>query len=55
MAPYWFNYRLLNKSSIGSGSMRTFDRVFVPVTTTVERALSWMPAGRGLVCIARRA
>ena len=54
VAPYWFNYRLLNKSSIGSGSMRTFDRVFVPVTTTVERALSWMPAGRGLVCIARR-
>ena len=55
IAPYWINYRLLNKSDIHPGSMRTVDRLFVPATRAAERALAWMPAGRSLVCVARRA
>ncbi len=54
VVPYWLNYRLLNKSSISTGSMWAFDRVFVPAMQASERVLGRVPAGKNLVCVATR-
>jgi SAM-dependent methyltransferase len=52
--PYWWNYRVLNKASIASGSVWAFDKVFVPAVKLSEPVLRRMPLGKNLVCLARR-
>jgi dolichol-phosphate mannosyltransferase len=52
--PYWWNYRVLNKASIASGSVWAFDKVFVPAVRLSEPVLRRMPLGKNLVCLARR-
>ena len=54
VAPYWFNYRLLNKAGISTGSVWAFDRIFVPATRFTERFLGRVPAGKNMVCTAVR-
>ena len=54
IAPYWLNYRLLNKSNLSSGSVLAFDRVFVPAMAATERLFRRVPAGKNAVCIAVR-
>ena len=54
VAPYWVNYRLLNKAGISGGSVWAFDRLFVPATRMAERVLGWVPAGKNVVCTAVR-
>ena len=54
IAPYWVNYRLLNKSGISGGSLWAFDRLFVPAMRASERFLRRVPAGKNIVCVATR-
>ena len=54
IAPYWVNYRLLNKSGMSSSSLWAFDRLFVPAMRVSERFLRRVPAGKNIVCVATR-
>jgi len=54
VVPYWFNYRLLNKSGISGGGVWAFENVFVPATRFVTRRARDLPLGKNLVALARR-
>ena len=54
IGPYWWNYRVLNKSGISRGSVWAFDRVFVPTMRLADEFLRSVPFGKNLVCVARR-
>lgn len=54
LAPHWLNFRLLNKSDRRASGGAATDRLLAPASRLAERGLRWMPAGRSVVCIARR-
>jgi dolichol-phosphate mannosyltransferase len=54
VAPYWVNYRLLNKSGISTRGIWTFDNVLVPaIRLSHAKGISW-PFGKNLVALAEK-
>jgi len=52
--PYWLMYRVLGVESLGSGSNTIYDKVIVPISRGVQRALVHPPLGKNLILVARR-
>lgn len=54
VAPYWFMYRLLDVSRLDRFSSDAYDRVVVPLSRVVQRAVPDPPIGKNLVVVARK-
>ncbi len=54
VVPYWLMYRVLNRQSLSSMSSGVFDRMVVPVSKLLQRAVPSPPIGKNLLAIARR-
>jgi len=52
--PYWLMYRVLGVETLGSGSNAIYDRIIVPVSRVLQRALVHPPLGKNLILVARR-
>jgi hypothetical protein len=52
--PYWLVYRVLGVETLGSGSNAIYDRLIVPVSKRLQRALVHPPLGKNLILVARR-
>jgi SAM-dependent methyltransferase len=54
LLPYFVMYRILDVPSLDSGSSTLFDRVIVPLSRAVQRAVPRPPVGKNLLAIGRR-
>jgi 2-polyprenyl-3-methyl-5-hydroxy-6-metoxy-1,4-benzoquinol methylase len=54
VVPYWLMYRLLDVDRLDRVSSSAYDRVVVPVSRTLQRAVRRPPIGKNLVAVARR-
>ncbi|MGZ6962365.1 MAG: hypothetical protein ACXVLM_21935, partial [Ilumatobacteraceae bacterium] len=54
VVPYWLMYRVLNRQSLSPMSSGVFDRMVVPVSKLLQRAVPSPPIGKNLLAIARR-
>ena len=52
--PYWFYFRLLNRASFSTGSVKVFDRAYVPVIKAMRAGpLAHLP-GKTVVAVGRK-
>ena len=54
IVPYWYYFRFLNRASFSSGSVRMFDRVYVPMIRALHRGPLRRLPGKTVVCVGRR-
>jgi dolichol-phosphate mannosyltransferase len=52
--PYWLYFRFLNRASFSSGSVKLFDRAYVPVIRAMQSGPLRRLPGKTVVCIGRR-
>ncbi|MFT3851525.1 MAG: bifunctional glycosyltransferase/class I SAM-dependent methyltransferase [Ilumatobacteraceae bacterium] len=54
IVPYWLYFRVLNRASFSTGSVKVFDRAYVPVIRALRTGpLSKLP-GKTVVCVGRK-
>ena len=55
MVPYFVAYRLLRRPAISGSTLWGYDRLLVPVSRLLQRALPRPPLGKNVVLVARKA
>ena len=53
--PYFVAYRLLRRPAISGSTMWGYDRLLVPVSRRLQRAVPRPPLGKNVVLVARKA
>lgn len=54
IAPWWLAFVVLRRSFLSPGMVKVYDRLVVPWASRLERMTESWPAGKNLLCVARK-
>ena len=54
MVPYYLVYEILGHGEISGSTLWFYDRVAVPVSRLIQRAISNLPIGKNIILVATR-
>ena len=55
VVPYWVYFRLLNRASFSTGSVKVFDNAYVPLIRAIRATPLGRLPGKTVVCVGRSA